>query len=194
MPSSSGNRVFSHPETCSGEQSKLSLLATILCPLQLPVDGQQAQLWAQRRFPGVVVCLGSSIPRRAAVARELPAHRQRRSAEALGCPANRPTRSDATGTVLALSQRERYTRAPTDRRNYPIAVGQQIVNRRVIPAERPSDLAHRLPGFPSVPQLTLLRRRKPWSSHLCHTHHLPGEHYRRWCCPDPLRPPSNFRD
>src|SRR6266849_1259004 len=31
MLSSSGYRIFSHPETCSGDQSKISLLATMFC-------------------------------------------------------------------------------------------------------------------------------------------------------------------
>ncbi len=32
---SSGYRIFSHPEICSGDQSRISLLATILCNLPL---------------------------------------------------------------------------------------------------------------------------------------------------------------
>ena len=31
MLSSSGYWIFSHPEICSGDQSRISLLATILC-------------------------------------------------------------------------------------------------------------------------------------------------------------------
>jgi hypothetical protein len=31
MLSSSGYRIFNHPEICSGDQSRISLLATIVC-------------------------------------------------------------------------------------------------------------------------------------------------------------------
>src|SRR5216683_396514 len=46
MLSSSGYRIFSHPETCSGDQSKISLLATMFCNspvLAASVDGLAEQ-------------------------------------------------------------------------------------------------------------------------------------------------------
>ena len=70
------------------------------------------------------------------------AYRRRSSAEALRYAPDRATASDATRTILALNQRERQTRAPADPRNNPPVPAGHVMNRRPIPAERASNLAH----------------------------------------------------
>src|SRR5580704_11809828 len=52
-------------------------------------------------------------------------------------------------------------------------------------AKSTTNLMQRLSSLPTVPDVSLLRRRKTVPSSLSHKHHL----HIRWCCIDRLRPP-----
>lgn len=58
MLSSSGYWIFSHPEICSGDQSKISLLATILCNLPWMARRRRLGRKADSDF-----CLAESLAR-----------------------------------------------------------------------------------------------------------------------------------
>jgi hypothetical protein len=73
MLPSSGYSVFSHPEICSGDQSKISLLATISRNLGCRA---RRHCWGRKAKPqGVLIRFMSAIDRKATMARDLPAHR-----------------------------------------------------------------------------------------------------------------------
>ena len=76
MPSSSGYCVFSHPEICSGDQSRISLLATISRNLRLWQEGTSS---AARPTPRLGHPPRGSIGRTATMAGDLPAHCRSRS-------------------------------------------------------------------------------------------------------------------
>ena len=63
---------FSQPEICLGDQSKISLLATIFRSCSWP--GQQAELGAQSRLPGLPIGFMDAILRAPAMAGYLSAY------------------------------------------------------------------------------------------------------------------------
>ena len=73
MLSSSGYCILSRPEICSGDQSNISLLATMFRNFRLTA---RRHLRSQDRIPGLVIRFMGSIGRTAAVACDLPARRR----------------------------------------------------------------------------------------------------------------------
>src|ERR1700732_2516961 len=100
IPPSLGYSVFSQPEICLGDQSKISLLVTtsrnLGCRARRHFLGRKAEL------PGVVIRLLRPIGGTATMACDLPAHRRGRSIEASGHLTHRRARSDPARDVLAL--------------------------------------------------------------------------------------------
>src|SRR5258708_28232540 len=100
IPSSLGYSVFSHPEICLGDQSKISLLVTtsrnLGCRARRHFFGRKA------RLPGVVICLMRPIAGTATMAGDLPAHRRSRSIQVSGDLAHRRAGSNPARDVLAL--------------------------------------------------------------------------------------------
>src|SRR5258706_4779152 len=104
MLSSLGYRFFNHPEICSGDQSKISLLATI--SRNLPVHGQQAALGSQSRLPSLSVRIMGTIGRTAAMAYDLSAHCRGGTTQTTGDLANRRAGSDPSRDIFSLSEGE----------------------------------------------------------------------------------------
>src|SRR5216683_3817086 len=168
--SSSGYWVFSHPEICSGDQSRISLLATIFCNFTW-IERRHC-LGRKSRLPGFRIRLVGSINRTATMTCDFPAHGRHRSIQAFGNRPYRRTRNDPSRDFLALTQREREERAPPDRRNKPTVPRHQTANGRMLLAEGAPDLMQRLSRLPTAPHVALLRRRKPKPVPLDHKHHL----------------------
>jgi hypothetical protein len=168
--SSSGYWVFSHPEICSGDQSRISFTRNDL--LQLHMGGKKAPPGPQGRLPGLAVGLVGSIHRTATMRCDFPAHGGHRSVQAFGNLTDRRARNEPSRDLLALPQREREERAPPDRRNKPTLTRHQTTNGRMLLAEGAPDFMQQLPRLPTTPQVALLQRSKPKSLPLGHKHHL----------------------
>jgi hypothetical protein len=83
MLSLSAYGILSRPEICSGDQSNISLLATMFRNFRLTT---RRHLGPQDRIPGLVIRFMGSIGRTAAVACDLPAHRRGGSIENTDMP------------------------------------------------------------------------------------------------------------
>src|SRR6266849_8897669 len=128
------------------------------------MDRKKAPLGTQGRLPGFAVGLAGSIHRTATMTCDFPAHGRHRSVQAFGNLTYRRARSDPSGDLLALTQREREERAPPNRRNKPTATQHHTTNGRMLLAKGAPDLVQRLSRLPTAPHVALLcgRKSKPF--------------------------------
>ncbi len=157
MLSSSGYWVFSQPEICFGDQSSISLLATMFRNFRLIEEG--GVLGPQGRLPENADPMTGSIPRTATMTcdRQLTVDTARSKHLAI-------SRIDEP----EASPRER---TPPDGRSNPPVTRHQTTNGGMFFAKSAPDLMQRLPGLPTTPHVEFLLRRKPKPPPLFHKHH-----------------------
>src|SRR5580704_13575876 len=158
MLSSSGYWVFSQPEICFGDQSRISLLATMSRNLTL--------LERRQRLGRKAACQASPSAGLARYAGRPP------------CRAtSRLTVDTARSKHLAISRIDEpeaspRERTPPDGRSNPTVTRHQTTNGGMFFAKSAPDLMQRLPRLPTTPHVEFLLRRKPKLPPLFHKHHL----------------------
>src|SRR5580704_18443805 len=104
------------------------------------MHGQEAELGAQGRLPGLLIGFIGSILRAPAMAGYLSAYRGASATHTLGDDPHRAAAGDSTGDVFAFGQGEYPPRTATSSRSDPPVTRQQKVNDDMIFAEGTANL------------------------------------------------------
>src|SRR5580692_5342226 len=158
MLSSWGYWFFRHPEICSGDQSRISLLATTF----------RSFTWIDRR---------QRLGGRADSQAWWSASWARYSGRPPWRATSRLTVDAARSKPFAISRIDEPEASPREMSSRSTAVStrserQQTVNGRMRPGKGAPNPMQRLSRFPAAPHLDPLRRRELHVFPLSHTHHL----------------------
>ncbi len=126
-----------------------------------PAAGELRVFWPKRTSTSATIRDERSIPLPPAVGVHLSAHRRRRPIDPSCDRADRASSSEAAGDLLPLFEREPELRARSLARTMPAGVGDELAERRVLPAEMVGDPLHGHAGLAHLPDRRPVCFREP---------------------------------
>src|SRR5437867_556118 len=125
-------------------------------------------LRTQRPLPGARVRLGGAVIASPPMARHLPTYRRGRAPQAGRDAANRSTRSNPAGNLLAFIEYQRHWTAPARYRRDSSIERQDMVDRALGPLQRTGDITRALATLPTLPKFNPLLPRQSRASDFRH--------------------------
>jgi hypothetical protein len=157
---------------------------------QRAVQSKRAGLGTQTRLPRQRVSVGGAVRRAPAVPLDLSADSRWRTTDTSRDRTTCLIGGDPARDVFAFGQRQRLLRTMADAWADSSALREQVPNRSVITPQCPRNLPHAVSRFPAAPHVCSLGRAQlPPVQVFPYT--PPRFVKSRWCCIDPLRPPSS---